>query len=200
MKRLPREVEAKFLVKNPAVLSRLARLRSLGSFRRISSRPERQENRYLDTQDLRLRQARAILKSRRVGAKTEMTFKREISHRGGVSERIEVTGPEAVLRARKIVGSRPLQEILNLRTFRRRLLFARGKDKIELDLDQVDVLRGGRKIARHWEAEMENRSVGEEHFWEALAKLKRSFRGDLRPSRVPKVEIGLRLLRKEMNR
>ena len=200
MKRLPREVEAKFLVKNPAVLSRLARLRSLGSFRRISSRPERQENRYLDTQDLRLRQARAILKTRRVGAKTEMTFKREISYRRGVSERIEVTGPEAVLRARKIVGSRPLQEILNLRTFRRRLLFACGKDKIELDLDQVDVLQGGRKIARHWEAELENRAAGEERFREALAELKRSFRGDLRPSRVPKVEIGLRLLRKEMNR
>lgn len=200
VKKLPREVEAKLLVRNLAVLSRLARLRFLGPFLRISSDPERQENRYLDTKDLRLRKARAVLKIRRVGGKTEITFKRELSHCGGVSERIEVTGPEAVLRARKIVGSRSLQEILNLCTFRRRLLFACGKDKIELDLDQVDVFQGGRKIARHWEAELENRSAGEERFREALAELKRSFRGELRSSRVPKVEIGLRLLRKEMNR
>lgn len=198
--REPREVEAKFLVRDPAVLGKLGKLKELGLFRLKSRSLERQENRYLDTQDLRLRQARAILKTRQVGAKTETTFKREISHRGGVSERIEVTGPEAVLRARKIAGSRPLREILNLHTFRCRLLFARGKDKIELDLDQVDVLRGGRKIARYWEVELENRSIGEKHFQEALTKLRHSFRGELRSSRLPKVEIGLRLLKKEMNR
>jgi len=193
----PKEVEAKFLARSPAVFRKIARLRSLGRFRRKSSRLERQENRYLDTQDLRLRQARAVLKLRRVGKKTERTFKRELSHRGGVSERIEVTGPDALLRARKIVGSRPLQEILNLRTLRRRLSFISGKQEIELDLDQVDVLRGGRRIGRHWEVELENRAAGEEHFREALAELKRSFRGELRSSRVPKVEIGLRLLKKD---
>jgi len=192
----PKEVEAKFLARDPAVFKKLARLRSLGRFRLKSSRLERQQNRYLDTQDLRLRQARSILKVRQVGKKIEMTFKRELSHRGGVSERIEVTGPDALLRARKIVGARPLQEILNLRTHRRRLIFVSGREEIELDLDQVDVLRGGRSVGRHWEVELENQAAGEEHFRESLAELKGSFRGELRSSRIPKVEMGLRVVKR----
>ena len=192
----PKEVEAKFLARDPAVFRKIARLRSLGRFRRKSSRLERQENLYLDTKDLRLRQARAILKTRRVGSKMEMTFKRELSHRGGVSERIEVTGPAAILRAGKIVGARPLREILNLRTRRRRLIFVSGREEIELDLDRVTVLRNGKEIARHWEVELENRAAKQEHFQAALAELKRSFPVELRASRLPKVEIGLRVLKK----
>ncbi len=206
----PKEVEAKFLVMDPAVLSRLARLRSLGPFRRKSSRPERQENRYLDTKDLRLRQARAVLKVRRASGRSEVTFKRELSYRGGVSERIEVTAPVRIrsdciagikycvpiLRARKIVGSRPLQEILNLRTRRRSLIFTLGKEKVELDLDRVEVRRAGKTVARYSEVELENRTAREENFMKLLAWVKRSFRGSLRASRLPKVEIGLRLLKK----
>jgi inorganic triphosphatase YgiF len=210
----PKEVEAKFLVRDPAVLGRLARLRFLGPFRLKSSRLELQENRYLDTEDLRLRQARAVLKTRRSGARSEITFKREISHRGGVSERIEVTSRlpvgttyldpsryvvpvEPVRRARKITGSRPLREILNLRTRRRSLIFAAGREKVELDLDRVEVRRGEKTVARFSEIELENLTAQEENFMELLASIKRSFRGRLRASRVPKVEMGLRLLKKE---
>jgi len=209
----PREVEAKFLVRDPAVLSRLARLRSLETFRLKSSRLELQENRYLDTKDLRLRQAKAVLKTRRCGARAEMTFKREISQRGGVSERIEVTSPipvgtayletpryvvpvEAVQRARKIVGSRPLQEILNLHTRRRSLIFARGRERVELDLDRVEVFRDGKAVARYSEIELENLTASGESFRELLGWWKRSFRGEMRSSRLPKVELGLRLLKK----
>jgi len=237
----PREVEAKFLVRDPAVLSRLARLRSLETFRLKSSRLELQENRYLDTKDLRLRQAKAVLKMRLRGARAEMTFKREISQRGGVSERIEVTSPlfpysapsprpltlpsppsggedkgegertkvrgergmgeglfclGAVQRARKIVGSRPLQEILNLHTRRRSLIFARGRERVELDLDRVEVFRDGKAVARYSEIELENLTASGESFRELLGWWKRSFRGEMRSSRVPKVEMGLRLLKK----
>ena len=203
-----KEVEAKFLVRDPAILSKLARLRSLARFRRTSSRLELQENRYLDTKDLRLRQARAVLKMRRTGGKAEVTFKREISYRNGVSERVEVTSPlplgtrhvpgtvEPVRRARKIVGSRPLKEILNLRTRRRSLIFERGREKVELDLDQVEVRSGGKTAARYSEVELENLTAAEGTFRELLAGFKRAWAG-LRPCRIPKVELGLRLLKKQ---
>ena len=193
----PKEVEAKFLPRSPAVLKKVEKLTALGRFRLKSRRVELQGNQYLDTEDLRLRQARAVLKVRRAGGKSEVTFKRELSYRAGVSERIEVTGPEALRRARKITGSRPLKEILNLRTRRRSLIFAGGREKIELDLDQVSVFRNGRAIARYEEVELENHSAAEENFREALVGLKRSFRRELCPSRLPKVERGLRLLKRK---
>jgi hypothetical protein len=195
MSREPKEVEAKFLPRGPAVLRRIEKLRTLGRFRLRSRRMELQENQYLDTEDLRLRQARAVLKRRRAGGRSEVTFKRELSYRGGVSERIEVTGPEAARRARKIIGSRPLREILNLRTRRRSLIFAWGKQKVELDLDRVEVRRGGKTVARFSEIELENLTASEESFQELLAGWKRSVRGELRSSRAPKVEMGLRLLK-----
>jgi len=192
----PREREAKFLPRGPAVLRKIEKLKVIGRFRLKSRGLEIQENQYLDTEDFRLRQARAVLKVRRVGGKSEVTFKREIAYRGGISERIEVTGPDARLRARKITGSRPLRELLNLRTRRRTLIFGYGRERVEVDLDQVEVRRGGKPAARYSEVELENRTAREENFMELLAWIKRSFRGKLRTSRVPKVEMGLRLLKK----
>ena len=191
----PKEVEAKFLARDPGIFRALGRLKTLGRFRLLRAALERQENRYLDTEDLRLRQARAVLKLRRTGSKREVTFKREIGYRAGVSERIEVSGPQALLRARKITGSRPFKEILNLRTRRRSLIFAAGRERIELDLDRVEVRRASGGTARYAEAELENLSASEIHFREALTELKHLFPKGLRPSRLPKVEIGLRLLK-----
>ena len=197
----PKEVEAKFLVLDPAVLGKLEKLKELGSFRLKSRSLEEQENCYLDTEDFRLRQARAILKTRRVGGKLDMTFKRELSYRNGVSDRLEVTSPEAALpRARKIIGSRPLKEILILRTRRRRLIFARGNHRIELDLDQVAVRRAGKTMARFEEVELENLSAPEADFQEMVKRLQRLGGETLRGSRIPKVERGLRLLKRGRNR
>lgn len=200
MKKLPREVEAKFLVRDPAVLGKLEKLKELGLFRLKSRSLEEQDNRYLDTEDLRLRQARAILKTRRVGGKLDMTFKRELSYRNGVSDRIEVKSPGAALpQARKIIGSRPLKEILALRTRRRKLIFARGKDRVELALDQVAVRRAGKTTARFDEVELENLSAPEADFQKLLSRLRRLAGKALRASRIPKVEIGLRLLKQGRN-
>ena len=199
----PREVEAKFLPRGPGVLREIEKLKTLGRFRLKNRRLEMQENRYLDTKDLRLRQARAVLKVRRAGGKSEITFKRELSYRGGISERIEVTAPissrgseglEPVRRARRITGPRPLSEFLNLRTRRRRHIFAAGREKVEVDLDQVEVLRDGKRAGRYSEIELENRTASEKNFRALLTEWKRLFRGKVRISRLPKVELGLRLL------
>ncbi len=213
-----RETEAKFLVKDPSVQRRIASLNALGPFRLIRRQSERQQNIYWDTPDLRLRRAQAALKVRRVGSRTEMTFKREISYRRGVSHRIEVTVPvrmsvllsirpggrlhrgsapliEPIQRSKKITGNCPLQEVLTLRTFRRKRLFACGRQRIELDLDRVVVQKGGKAVAMHHEVELENLSASEELFREALGALKRRFGRGLRSFRIPKYEIGLRLLK-----
>lgn len=209
----PREVEAKFLVARPSVLEALGWLRLLGPLRRSGrSSVERQENRYWDTADFRLRRARSVLKSRRVGRRTEVTFKREVAYRRGVSERVEVTVPAGAKRpaqflasnrpagpvqlARKIAGTRPLREVLALRTVRRKLLFGSGKKKVELDLDRVTVLRGRRRIAVHLEVELENQGASDADFRRALKDLRRGFRGRIHPSRVSKYERGLRLLKR----
>ena len=209
----PKEVEAKFLPLDPRVFGELGLRKTLNGFRLSGTHRERQENRYWDTKDLRLRQAKAVLKTRCVGGKGQMTFKRELSHRGGVSERIEATVAmpvsrltaaiagalplDPVLRARRITGSRPLVEILHLRMRRKSCLFIFGSQQVELDLDEMEVLSGGKTVARHREIEVENRSARGESFQGVLTWLKRSYRGRLRPCRVPKVEIGLRLLRKQ---
>ncbi len=200
LRKEPKEVEAKFIVRDPAIFGKLGKLKELGRFRLKSRDVEEQDNRYLDTEDMRLRQARAILKTRRAGGKLDMTFKRELSYRGGVSERIEVRSPEEALpRARKIVGSRPLKEILVLRTRRDRLIFARGKHRVELDLDQVAVRRGGKNVATFSEVEVENLSAPEAEFQEALRRVRRLGGKWLRASRIPKVEMGLRLLKRRGN-
>ena len=88
-----KEVEAKFLVKGEALLAEASALTSLGPFCLSSRKREKQRNTYLDTPGLRLRKARGALKLRQVGRRAEVTFKRELKYRQGVSERVEVTVP-----------------------------------------------------------------------------------------------------------
>lgn len=209
---LPREVEAKFLVRSPAVLRVLEGLKELGGFRRKGLRREQQVNTYWDTEGLRILHGRAALKARQVGARCEITFKREIGYRGGVSERIEITervplrdlprvlegerACEPVHWARKIIGRfRPLREVLKLATDRRVAVFGKGKERIEMDIDRVTVLRGERSAGRYAEVEMENTGASPARYAAALADLQRRFRGSLRLSRLPKYEIGLAMLR-----
>lgn len=212
------EMEAKFIVEKEAVLNRIARLRVLGPFRRERSFQEEQWNQYWDTADFRLKLAHAALKVRRVGRRSEITFKRQTGYRGGVSDRIELTvrlppGPaaarkaitrelpiEPVRQARKIVGARPLEEVLTMRTQRRRRVFVFGKETVELDLDRVRILKGRRQIGTHREVELENLSAEEGRFRRVLAAFRRQFRGQARISRISKYETGLRLLQWEQNR
>lgn len=210
----PKEVEVKFSVGRSAgaaaVLKKAEGLTFLGRFRWVQSGRERQVNRYWDTADFRLHQARAALKMRQVGRRAELTFKRELQYRAGVSERIEVTVPvpllkirrlldrepfiEPVRRARKLIGRRLLEEVLTLRTDRRIRRFAFESFRIELALDRVEVLRSGRVVGSFREIELENLGVEEGAFREAVRDMKRQLGQDLRISRTPKYATGLRLL------
>lgn len=205
-----REVEAKFSVAGPRVLDWAARLQVLGRFSRVGSGRERQINRYWDTDDLRLRRAKAVLKMRQVGRRAEMIFKRELRYRAGVSERIEITAPislpkvrrlldrgpfiEPVRCARKLIGRRVLEEVLCLRTDRRAIRFAVGGERLELALDQVAVLQAGRIVGSFQEVELENWSARERSFREAVWDLRRQLGPGARISRTPKYGVGLRLL------
>ena len=212
------ETEAKFLVESSAVWRRLARVEGIGPLRRVGSWTERQRNTYFDTADLRLHRAHAALKLRRVGSRAELTFKRELSYRAGVSQRVEITVPMKtrslpfaslrvgmtcvpVRRARGIVGARPLGEVLTLWTLRRRFLFGQRsvKGRLELALDQVSVVKGGRALARHREVELENRGLPEDRYRRAVGDFRALFRGRLRPCRRSKYELGLQALKKGGN-
>ena len=210
------ESEAKFIAVGPSVFPAMARLKRLGPFRLAGRSRQRQKNIYLDTPDLRLKRSKAALKLRVVGRRAELIFKRETGYRRGVSRRWEVSAPvraagvrgldagrplvRPLALARRIAGRHPLDEVLTLRTVRRRLLFESGNERLELDLDRVSVSGAGRGVRLHREAELENLSGSEKNFMAALADLRRRFRGKIRPSKVSKYEIGLALLKEPVGR
>ncbi len=171
---------------------------------------ERQRNTYLDTEDLRLRRAGAVLKLRQVGRRAEVTFKRGIGHRNGISRRLEVTSPlrsgqirrfldnrleiKPVRLAKKIAGSHGLNPRFTLFTDRRRVVLAKAHRQIELDLDTVTLFRGRGTRATYREVELENLNASPRTFQGALAALRRRFKGKLRSSRRPKAEYGFRTI------
>ncbi len=190
------EVEAKFLVQDPAVLEEVARIAALGRLRRIRILRERQRNTYLDTSDLRLKKAGAALKLRQVGNRAELTFKSELGHRGSVSRRIELTVPIPIRRVKSILGSQPLKALFTLRTDRRRMIFTFRRQRIELDLDRVTVRKGGRVAGKRDEVEVENLSASPMLYRQALTALRHRFGRRMHPSRLWKGEYALRLLKK----
>ncbi len=206
-----REIEAKFLLQGEAARTHLARLQQLGTFRLLSKKRERQRNRYLDTQDHQLRKKRAALKLREVDRRAELTFKSEVGYRRGVSERVEVTVPirkaqlpillkdklkaKPIRCARDLIGSKKLAPVLTLLTNRRKLLFGSGRQRIELDLDRVTVMRGNRKASTHWEAELEQINAPAAAYRRTLTALQRQLGRGVKPFRLSKYEMGYRLLK-----
>ena len=188
MKRRSRggETEAKLVVKDPAAWKELQGLKRLGPFRRILSAREAQVNTYWDTRDLRLRAGRTVLKLREVKGRAELTFKAEKSYRGGISERLEISRildrkalrrlkqgsleMEPVRWARALAQRRRLAPVLVLLTDRRRI------------------------TAGHLEVELENLDAPPAIYRRALKELRGRFGKGLQPSRLPKYEIGLKML------
>ena len=205
------EREARFLVEDPAVHRAAAALASLSAFVVVRRRHERQRNTYLDTDELRLRTSHAILKLREAGRSAEVTFKKSLSYRHGVANRLEVTQrirPSAkrsalqgtlaidpIRRARALIGARPLRILFTLLTDRRTLILAAGRARVELDIDRVTFERAGRVVARRLEIEVENLTASPAVFASAIAALRARFGSRLRLSRVTKFEYGLRVSR-----
>ena len=205
-----REVEAKFIVRGGALHDAVAALKSLGEFRVMSRRRERQRNAYFDTDDLALKKAHSVLKLRLTDRGQEVTFKRQMRYRRGVSNRWELTMPirksqvsrflqepldiEPVRRARAAAGRKPLKKQFTLFTDRRITVLGVGGQRVELDVDQVAVHLGRRRL-EHREVELENLTASPRTFRRAITLLRRRFGARLRPSRVWKAEYGYRISR-----
>lgn len=213
------EREARFLVDDPAVHRAAAHLASLGAFRVLRRKRERQHNTYFDTTDMKLWRAKSVLKLRETRALREVTFKKSLGYRDGVASRLEVTSrirPEQrdkVAQAptlgimgsgqgtrslgpmrwvKRVIGARALHPLFTVVTDRTTLILANEGQRVELDVDRVGVRKGRRILARRLEIEVENLTASAEVFREAITALRRRFGAHLRLSGVSKFEFGLR--------
>lgn len=127
-------------------------------------------DRYLDTASVAGRLATAGYRARlrRRGTTVELTLKQPGRSDGGLSERIELTGPASASRhpgrwpasvARDrlvaIVGSNRLVEIAALRQRRLVRRYRRDQTEIEVSLDALEAIAEGRTAARSLAVELE---------------------------------------------
>jgi inorganic triphosphatase YgiF len=173
--REPVEVEVKFTVLRPRALARLLRegepLRSAGFSPVDDARVVRVTDRYLDTESgpgLASRGIRARL--RRRAGETLVTVKRPGEVRDGVTTRVELEAPAtpsldparwpasaAKLALDEARSGSPLREVGRLRQRRLTRHFRKdaGGTVLEVSLDAVEAIVGGRVAARRHELEVE---------------------------------------------
>jgi inorganic triphosphatase YgiF len=173
----PTEVEVKLRVARPSVVRRLLNQpqpRLLAGFEGSSApRQVRVIDRYLETDDadgveggLAAAGIRARLR-RQVGAVT-LTVKRTGVERRGVTTRVELEGPatgaldparwppsDARTVLTDALRGRPIREIARLRQRRLTRLVSRAGTLVELSLDALEALEGGRVRARRHDLEAE---------------------------------------------
>jgi inorganic triphosphatase YgiF len=170
----PTEIEVKLSVAKPAVVRRLLNRphpRLLAGFE--GSSPPRQVrviDRYLDTDgvDGGLAVAGIRARLRRQGGAVTLTVKRTGVERRGVTTRVELEGPgtgaldparwppsDARTVLTDAVRGRPIREIARLRQRRLTQLVSRTGTVVELSLDALEAVDGGRVLARRHELEAE---------------------------------------------
>jgi len=168
------EIEAKYRV-SPDDMERIAPLRALGPYTLLPApAPELQRNRYFDTPDGRLRQARHGLRVRELADRSLITLKGPANvSADGVHRRAEFEfpgddphpaawppGPAREL-ASALIGPSPLVELLTIHTERRIMHVERdGAEVAELSLDRGTIRAGGRE-APICEIEVELRPAGQ---------------------------------------
>ena len=198
------EVEAKYAV-SAADLTVVAGLSRLGTYAlRAEPAPERQQNRYFDTADRRLGQARYGLRLREVGGRSLVTLKGPAEVSAGLHRRAEYefahgdpdprtwpAGPAREL-ALALIGPAPLLPTLTIVT-RRELIFAsyQSQDVAEICLDHGVFHVGGRDVPFS-ELEIELLPAGAESDLAAIAVALREHI-DLRPESRSKLQRGLAL-------
>lgn len=160
---------------------------------------------YLDTDDWRVARAGFVARTRHRGRHEEVTMKDMRPAEGsGLRQRLEVTevlppagvadlGPDGPVgrRLRAIVGSRPLREVLQVRTRRRPFaLRVGGVDVAEVALDDtVIVVGGGQRPMQLRRVEVEVQA----EWVDALEPIVQQLRVScgLQPARLSKFEAGL---------
>jgi CHAD domain-containing protein len=180
----PVEVELKYRVAELAAAERLLAADHVGPFA-VSNGRQRSlqlEDRYVDTADGALGRAGFAVRLRRSGDKTMVSVKSlaRTDGPGGSVRREELEGPADRVAApvewppsdaRSLVlehaGDAPLVELVTVRQLRRKRQLKSGQSRVELSLDEVDVVSRGRIVDRFVELEAELQK-GDETELEAL--------------------------------
>lgn len=199
------EVEAKYAV-SARDLDVVAALTQLGPYTlHAEPEPQQQRNRYFDTADHRLAQARYGLRLRDIGDRTLVTLKGPAEVSQGLHRRAEYEfdhadpdphswpgGPAREL-ALALTGGAGLEPTVTILT-RRLPIIARYQDRpvAELSLDRGEILVGQR-AEPFCELEIELLPAGAETDLAALAEALRAFIA-LRPESRSKLQRGLMLM------
>jgi CHAD domain-containing protein len=167
-----REVELKYRVTDLATGERLVGTDKLAGLTATGGRVRsvQVEDRYVDTADGRLRRAGFVARLRQRGDETLVSLK-SVEHEdgpGGSYRRLELEGPaDRVAKAadwpasdaRSLVlehaGDAPFVETVTIRQLRRKRVLKTGSTRVELSLDEIDVVHRGRIAASFVELEAE---------------------------------------------
>lgn len=197
----PVEVELKYRVSSVAAAERYLTAPRVGAFdAHDQAKSSRIEDRYIDTDDGAMATAGYAVRLRSSKSGTTVTLK-SLEHSdapGGAVRREEVEGPAdptagpsdwPASAARSLVlehaGTAPLVERVTVRQVRRKRQIRDAGSRVELSLDEVSVIAGGREIGRFAELEAELRR-GPEVRLEELAAI---FDADLTLTRTTESKL-----------
>ena len=208
----PVEVELKYRVRDEAAAAAYLAGDSLGTLvadARVRTR--RVEDRYVETPDAAFARAGFAVRLRRAGARTLVSCKSlaRADGAGGAHRRTELEGtadeaappaawPDSAARSLvlELAGDARLVELVTIRQVRRKRDLRDGPTRVELSLDEVEVMAGGAVIDRFVELEAELREGDEA----PLLALDALFGVDdaLEASSVSKLESALAAVRRRL--
>jgi CHAD domain-containing protein len=207
----PLEVELKYRMSGVAVGERLLASDELAGLWALGPATDvLQEDRYLDTPDAALAAAGYAGRLRSSDSGTIISLKglRRQDDGGATHRRDELEGPADPSAppvawpesdARNVVvaiaGDQALEELVVLRQLRRKRLYGKDGTVVELSLDDVEVVSGGRVVERFAELEAEVRE-GDEAMLVPLAELLSEIE-ELVPSGSSKLDRAMEAVRRE---
>jgi CHAD domain-containing protein len=210
----PIEVELKYRVVDLAVAERYLVAEEIGSFAGTAApRSSQFEDRYVDTADGAMTRAGFAVRLRQSGRGTIVSIKSlaRTEGPGGSIRREELEGPadrtagpldwpasDARALVLELAGDAPLLELVTIRQLRRKRIVRDGDTRVELSLDEVDVVSRSRVVDRFVELEAELVKGAEER----LAGLAEVFAADpaLEPANGSKFEAAMAAVRQGSRR
>jgi CHAD domain-containing protein len=205
----PVEVELKYRVVDLAAAERYLVAEEIGGFSGSAApRSTQLEDRYVDTADGALARAGFAVRLRQSGRGTIVSIKSlaRTNGVGGAARREELEGPadrtagplewppsDARSLVLELAGDAPLLELVTIRQLRRKRVVRDGDTRVELSIDEVDVVARSRVVDRFVELEAELVKGNEER----LEGLSGVFLADpsLAPSSGSKFEAAMRAVR-----
>ena len=186
----PIEVELKYRVTDLGAAERYLVAPEIGAFSGgAAARASQFEDRYVDTSDGAMARAGFAVRIRQSGGKTLVSVKAlaRTEGAGGSVRREELEGPadrtagphewppsDARSLVLELAGDAPLVEVVTIRQLRRKRMVRNGDTRVELSLDEVDVVARSRVVDRFVELEAELVKGSEE----LLGPLAEVFAGD----------------------